>query len=157
MAIVPLFKNRYGSVNVVRKGVTFPFNSGRYWTTNKEHIKLLQELADKGEQGIYIDNSEPEIDTEAASPMEVLRRQIIKEWQKQQQQIQQHGIVEAPKTVGASSTADSVLMGNSLASMVENARQAGEDLKSATPETPAQPQGQNQSAALEKLNKLKGN
>lgn len=152
MATVTLFKNTHGSVNVVRKGKVFPFNSGRFWTSNKEDQELLKKIAEAGEQGVYIDPQEPDIDPTAASPMEVLRRKIIKEWQEQQAQVHDHGEYGAGKNqLGVSSTADSILMGNSLAAKVDQAKTAGEDVPvvSATPATPAD------SPALSALQQLK--
>lgn len=164
MANAILFKNSAGSVNVVRKGKTFPFNSGRFWTTNKEDEKLLKAIADAGEQGVWIDPAEPEIDPTAATPMEILRRKIIREWQEQQGIVADHGTYGAGvNPLGVTSTADSVLMGNSLAGKVAQAREAGDVLgaaktsddkaaeNSGAPVTPAPA-----SNALSALNALKG-
>lgn len=77
MAIVPLFKNRYGAVNVsTPKGEVLKFAAGRYFTTDKKHQEYLRGLAEMGESGVFIDKNEPEVDTENLDPMSAIKAKI---------------------------------------------------------------------------------
>lgn len=126
MATVPLFKNRKGNVAVIRNDMRFNFNSGRYFTSNKKEIELLLLLAEHGEQGVYIDPKEPDIDTEAATPMAVLRKKFYKEFLEEQGKVIDAGTYEARvgQDIGAMNTASNVMQGNQLAEKV-----AKEDLE----------------------------
>jgi len=150
MATVPLFKNRKGSVAVVRKGMRFNFNSGRYFTTKEKEITLLMLLAQHGEQGVYIDPKEPDIDTEAATPMAVLRKKFYKEFLEEQAKVTDAGSYVAPtgQDIGAMNTSSNVLQGNQLAEKVarEDADPTPKDASSASTKSPA----------LSALEKLKG-
>ena len=77
MAILPLFKNRKGSVNIVTdNGYRINFAQGVYHTANKDHIEYLEKLVENNECGVYIDPDEPEINTEEQSPEARLRAKI---------------------------------------------------------------------------------
>jgi hypothetical protein len=141
MATVPLFKNRKGNVAVIRKGMRFNFNSGRYFTTKQREIDLLKLLAEHGEQGVYIDPKEPDIDTEAATPMAVLRKKFYKEFLEEQAKVTDAGKYHAPtgQDIGAMNTASNVLQGNQLAEKValEDADPSPKDASSASTKSPA--------------------
>src|SRR5690606_168982 len=110
-----------------------------------------------GEQGVWIDPAEPEIDPTAATPMEILRRKIIREWQEQQGIVADHGTYGAGvNPLGVTSTADSVLMGNSLAGKVAQARETGGDVVDKPADTSAPVTPAPASNALSALNALKG-
>lgn len=77
MAIVTLFKNRFGPVNVsTPKGEVLKFAAGRYFTQNKAHEKYLQQLADNNESGVYVDPNEKTVDTENLDPMAAIKAKI---------------------------------------------------------------------------------
>jgi hypothetical protein len=77
MAIVTLFKNRYGPVNVsTPKGKVLKFAAGRYFTTDKTDMEYLKELAETGQSGVFIDKSEPEVDTENLDPMAAIKAKM---------------------------------------------------------------------------------
>lgn len=80
MAVVPLFKNKVANVGVIRSRYRFDFVGGRYFTTSLGEIEMLQKLAKNKEQGVYIDPNEPEVDTEACTPMDILRKQFYAEF-----------------------------------------------------------------------------
>lgn len=163
MSAVPLFKNRHGNVMVVKGNNMFAFNSGRYFTTDPEKIRVLLALAESRDQGVYIDVDEPEIDPDAATPMEVMKRKIIAEYLASQSEIKDMGTSsQKPVSEGAGHTASSVIMGNSLAEMaqraeiaqnldVENKEVKEEDEESKQESASMKPQG----AALAALQKMK--
>lgn len=76
--IVTLFKNSNGNCNVVLHGTNqvVSFIEGKFFTTDKKLERLLQEHADEGEMGIFVDKSESSIDTEAATPMAQLEKKL---------------------------------------------------------------------------------
>lgn len=72
--VVPLFKNRtLGSV-VLEDGTLVAFANKQFYTQDTDLIARLKRAADKGEFGIFIDPAEPDVDLEAATPMERLRK-----------------------------------------------------------------------------------
>ncbi|WP_411706265.1 hypothetical protein [Edaphovirga cremea] len=80
MAEVTLFKNVHGNVNAALKsGTTVSFINGKFFTTVAKLQAELQECAETGEFGIYVDLGEPTIDTEYATPMDQLKRKIREE------------------------------------------------------------------------------
>lgn len=80
MAILTLFKSKHGAVNYVTPwGDPVGFVNGRYYTFNKKIEDWLKSEAETGSGGIYIDPEEPEVDTEAAAPIDVLRRKLREE------------------------------------------------------------------------------
>lgn len=148
MAVVPLFKNRHGNVAVVRAGMTIKFNSGRYFTTDERQLKLLTYLAKTKQQGVYIDPKEPEIDTEAATPMEVLKKKIINEYLAEQNKLGPASSYGSGQALGQSvgTTASSTIMNNGMAEIVDAAKTGTEG-----PETPAKPENAGALSVLEKL------
>lgn len=90
MAIQKIFRASAGSIRYVSKdGTSCPFINGKFSTSNKE---LEKEIMDEvGEIGvnkskhpyIYVDENEPEIDTEALSPIELIRLQAKEEARKE--------------------------------------------------------------------------
>lgn len=86
MANVTLFKNRFGSVAaVLATGQTVSFVNGRYWTENKAEQDALAKAAETEEFGIYVDPNEKTIDTEATTPLEMIKRQAVQEYLAKQQ------------------------------------------------------------------------
>lgn len=80
MAIVPLFKNRFGAVNVsTPDGTVLKFAGGRYFTQDKAYIEYLTELAETKQSGVFIDKAEPEVDTENLDPMAAIKAKIRKD------------------------------------------------------------------------------
>jgi len=80
MAIVTVFKNQHGNVNVALKsGAVVPFISGKFWTEKAALAAELMQAAEEGEFGIYVDSNEHEIDTEFASPMDQLKKKFREE------------------------------------------------------------------------------
>ena len=65
MKTLTLFKNIKAST-VVYSPLGFPltFADGKYYTTNKKHEEYLQELAELGDCGVYIDPEEPTIESD---------------------------------------------------------------------------------------------
>lgn len=74
--VVPLFKNRTLGSAVLEDGTVVAFANKQFYTTDENLIARLKKAAEKGEFGIYIDPTDPDIDTEAATPMERLRKQM---------------------------------------------------------------------------------
>jgi hypothetical protein len=85
--IVPLFKNSNGNVQIVLKdGTTVAFlkdpagGPGRFFTSNAKLMRQLQECVDSDQEfGVFIDSAEPTIDTNAATPMDQMRKKIREE------------------------------------------------------------------------------
>ena len=77
--IVPLFKIRTLGSIVLEDGTLIAFANKQYYTEDKEVIARLERAAAKGEFGIFIDPTDPNIDMDAATPMERLRAEIRKE------------------------------------------------------------------------------
>lgn len=82
-AIVTLFKNHHGNVNVVLPSTAvIPFlldpetNQGKFFTSNPKLQRELQAAAEEGEFGIFIDPADSTIDMNAATPMEQLEKKI---------------------------------------------------------------------------------
>lgn len=150
MSTIPLFKNRHGNVAVVKGKHTFHFNSGRYWPKDDAELKVLQELADRKGQGVYIDPNEPDIDPSAATPLDVMKKRIIAEYLADQAKIKDAGNYEAPNLQkSAASTASSEVNGNTLATEVAKAALLGEQKITPVEEKKEQ-------SALEKLQALQG-
>lgn len=133
MATTTLFKHRKGNTTVVgAKGAMYHFQGvpGRYWARNKAEHEELMKLAETGEAGIYIDPKEPEIDTDATTPMEQMKRKIIAEFMAEQAKIKDVGeydasLAAAARAVGG--TDENVLTGSALASAKNNAALTGQD------------------------------
>lgn len=163
MSAVPLFKNRHGNVAVVKGNNTFNFNSGRFFTTDPVKIRILLDIAERRDQGVYIDPREPEIDPDAATPMEVMKKRIIAEYLASQKEVKDAG-TSAPRPLNqtAMNTAASPVMGNGLAELVADAAvqealgtEAKDDHEKAEPEVKASPVAASMSPALSALEKLK--
>lgn len=132
--IVPLFKHRKKNIKVVgQSNRTYPFINHQYFTTNKAEIAELTELAEDAGNGIYIDENEPSIDTNAASPMakleKDLRSKLLAELAAQGRLIESSESDTSRNTAKITSTADSVLNANSAAERTEAERKAVEDAK----------------------------
>lgn len=85
--IVTLFKNANGNCNVaLASGQVVAFIEGKFFTTDKRLEAQLQDAADRGEFGVFVDRNESSIDTEAATPMEQLRKKIRAELMLEMQQ-----------------------------------------------------------------------
>lgn len=127
MAIVPLWKHRKTYVKVVGlSNRVYAFTNHQYFTTNEAEIAELQKLVDSGQSGIYIDEKQPTIDTEAATPMAQLEKSIR---EKLLEELAQQGRLVESSTSDQSaglekviSTADSTINGNSAAEQVEQTR-----------------------------------
>lgn len=91
MATVPLFKNRKNCCVVGVKGTQFKFMDGRYWTTDEIQIEELMHYAKTKQAGIFIDPKEPTIDTEATTPMDVMKKKIIAEYLASQAEVKDAG------------------------------------------------------------------
>lgn len=168
MSIVTLFKNIHGYVNVViSNGDTIPFVGGRYWTEDEERQAVLEKLAKRGEHGIFIDPSEPTVDTEAATPMEAMKKKIIQEYLREQGTVMDvgtYGNKGSQLGAGMVSTASSVVMANGLAGKEAHAQQQGETIlvnkegQEVKPEPEKSTEeiqpGAGQQAALDKLKNL---
>lgn len=95
MAILTLYKNARQGTNVVLKdGSVIGFVKGRYFTTNEEHKAELDWMASKGEAGVFIDENEPTVDTEAVTPLEIERRKAVEEFKKKYGLVETSGRVE---------------------------------------------------------------
>ena len=137
MAIVPLFKHRKTHVKVVGpSNRTYAFTNHQYFTVNEAEIAELNKLATTGQCGIYIDENQPTIDTEAATPMALLEKSIK---QKLLEDLAQQGRLVDPSTSDQSaglervtSTADSTINGNSAAEQVEQARKEAQAAQQAS-------------------------
>lgn len=118
MATVPLYKCRHGNVAIVRFGTTMNFNSGRYWTLDKRQNKILAWLAANRQQGVYIDPNEPEIDPNAATPYDVMKKKIIDEYLKEQGVLKDYGETNAKAAINPMGTNSSPIMNNGAAEIV---------------------------------------
>lgn len=133
MAKAALFKTKRGNHAVIgSNGRRYNFQGspvGRCWVTDKASIEELTKFAETGEAGIYIDPAEPEVDTEATSPMEALRRQIIRDFLIEQSKLKpasEYAAGAGEFARGVSGTDESVLMGNQLAGQKAQAALIGE-------------------------------
>lgn len=134
MAIVPLFKNKRANCAVVGKsGITYRFQGtphGKCWVTKESEINELMEMARAGEAGIFIDPKEAELDTEAATPYEAMKKKIIAEYLQAQAQPKNAGEYDATLQAQARSvggTDENVLTGSALASQKNTAALTGQE------------------------------
>lgn len=107
--IVPLFKCKTLGSIILADGTLVAFVNKQYYTQDKFLIAQLQACADRGEFGVYIDPKDPNIDLDAATPMERLRKQIREELLAEQRSGKVHTAeaTEAPKvspTAGLATT-----------------------------------------------------
>ena len=80
MAELTLFKSRVGASTVVTpNGVPIHFIGGVAYPSDEAQVAYLQELADTPGIGVYIDKTEPTIDTEAVTPYEKLKAKLRQE------------------------------------------------------------------------------
>lgn len=129
--IVPLFKHRKKNIKVVGgSNRTYPFINHQYFTANKAEIAELTKLAEEGGNGIYIDPAEPSIDTNAATPMakleKNLRDKLLAELAAEGRLIDPSSSDQSRSTAAITSTADSVINGNSAAERAEAERKEEE-------------------------------
>lgn len=134
MATVPLFKiKRANCAFVGKSGTVYKFQGtphGRCWVTKKYEIEELLAAAEAGEAGIYIDPKEPELDTEAATPYDAMKKKIIQEYLQGMAQVKDAGsydqsLAAQAKSVGG--TDENVLTGSALASQKNQAALTGQD------------------------------
>lgn len=124
MTEVTLFKNVHGNVNAALKsGTTVSFINGKFFTTVAKLQAELQECAETGEFGVYVDLGEPTIDTECATPMDQLKRKLREELLAELKaggQLVDAGVSHATNpTLGMTSTAEGAANG---AEMSEEAK-----------------------------------
>lgn len=80
MAIRKVFKSHLPSVNFFFKdGFQGAFLLGRYETDVPSRIKELKDEVDNGHPHIYIDPSDQEVDSEAPTPLELIRQQAYEQ------------------------------------------------------------------------------
>ena len=76
MSLLKIFKNRVLNCSYhFKDGTQAAFLNGKYSTDVKSRIEELQNEVDTNHPHIYIDPDEHEIDSEALSPMEVIRQE----------------------------------------------------------------------------------
>lgn len=147
-SVVPLFKNRTNANVVLEDGTLIGFANKQYYTHDKRIIDRLSKAAERGEFGIYIDPAESDIDLEAATPMERLRKQIREELLAEQR---------AGKVAGAAATTSTQApIASNVASTVSTApeqqNQQLSDLNKSVPtETTPPAEPTKELSALEKL------
>ena len=127
MATVPLFKNRKGNVSVCGNKGTYAFANGRFWTVQEDQIEELVHLAKTRQGHIFIDPNEPDIDTEATSPMQVLEKKIISKFLASQ----------ASVGVGTTANVASELAAQAIMSKIEDAQSEPPVPSSIKPTSPA--------------------
>ena len=77
MAIAKVFKNYVKNCSYFFKdGTQAPFINGKFVTTIEKQIKELEDEVAGGHPHIYIDAEEKEVDTEALTPMEILKAEM---------------------------------------------------------------------------------
>lgn len=77
--VVPLFKIRTLGSIILEDGTLIAFANKQYYTEDKAIIARLERAAARGEFGVFIDPKDPTIDMDAATPMERLRADILKQ------------------------------------------------------------------------------
>lgn len=77
--VVPLFKIRTLGSIILEDGTLIAFANKQYYTEDKEIIARLERAAARAEFGVFIDPKDPTIDMDAATPMERLRADILKQ------------------------------------------------------------------------------
>lgn len=131
MAVVPLFKHRKKHTKVVgNSNRTYAFTNHQYFTTNEAEIAELTKLATSGVCGIYIDQAQPTIDTDAATPMAQLeksiRENLLAELKAEGKLVEESSSDQSPGLAKIVSTADSTINGNSAAEQADEARKAAQ-------------------------------
>lgn len=123
MAIVPLFKHRKQAVKLVgESGKTYVFRNGQYFSMLDADIAEMTKIAKSKLTGVYIDPDQPTIDTEAADPVSImkknLREQILMELAAEGKLAEASQSDQSPGLTKITSTADSTINGNSAAEEV---------------------------------------
>lgn len=123
MAIVPLFKHRKQAVKLVgESGKTYVFRNGQYFSMLDADIAEMTKIAKSRLTGVYIDPDQPTIDTEAADPVSImkknLREQILMELAAEGKLAEASHSDQSPGLTKFTSTADSTINGNSAAEEV---------------------------------------
>lgn len=129
MAVVPLFKHRRPYARIVGLSLrTYNFVNGQYFTLLDAEIKELMKIVSDKSSGIYIDPNQPTIDTDAADPISQLkvslREQVLADLRKEGKLLDPSESDQTGGVKGATSTASSTIMQNSLAEHV-NKEQEG--------------------------------
>jgi len=134
MATVPLFKIKRANCGYAGKsGTVYKFQGtphGKCWVTDKKQIEELLKAAEDGEAGIYIDPKESEIDTEAATPYDAMKRKIIQEYLVEQGKVKDAGDYDASLSAQVRSVAgtdENILTGSALAAKKNQAELTGTD------------------------------
>lgn len=82
MAVAKLFKSNIPNIfMILSSGIKIEFPNGRFHTTNEEIIAELTKEVKFGHPQIYIDEAEQEVDTDALTPYEQMRKKIREELQ----------------------------------------------------------------------------
>lgn len=82
MAKLPLFKHRKPYMNIVAPNTTVVrFVNHMYYTDDEDVIEFLQGCVKNRRSGVYIDDKQPEVDTDAMSPHDMLKAKIIREYE----------------------------------------------------------------------------
>lgn len=80
MAILKVYKSHIQSCSFfTSKGMQVAFIQGKFTTGNEEVIAELEAEIKSGHPHIYIDENEKEIDTEALSPLEVIKQEAYEQ------------------------------------------------------------------------------
>lgn len=139
--LATLFKNANGNVGVVLPSLTtVAFVQGRFFTADKKLQAELQKCVDNSNEfGIFVDAREPEIDLEATSPMEQLRKKIRKELEAE---MKQQVLIDAGKSVltpeqAQAAIAGTVDIGTTGAAELTEEEKALREKTAANPASPA--------------------
>lgn len=80
MAILKVFKSHIPSCSFfTSKGMQVPFIQGKFTTGNEEVIAELEQEIKSGHPHLYIDENEKEVDTEALSPLELIKQEAYEQ------------------------------------------------------------------------------
>jgi hypothetical protein len=126
--LVPLFKHRKPHARIVGLSLrTYNFVNGQYFTLIDAEIKELMKIVEDKSSGIYIDPNQPTIDTDAADPISQLkltmREQVLAELRKEGKLLDDSTSDQTGGVKGATSTASSTIMQNSLAEHVNKGQE----------------------------------
>lgn len=127
--VVPLFKNRTNANVVLNDGTLVAFANKQFYTQDEHLIKRLKACAERGEFGIFIDPADADIDLEAATPMERLRKSIRAELEAE---MRKNG---AP-VVGATSSAQAPLAASVATTVSTQPEQQNQALSNAVSAEP---------------------
>lgn len=80
MAMAKLFKSSIPNMfMILSSGTKAEFINGMYYTTDEDDAVELNKEIKRGIAGIWVDPNEPEIDTDAVTPYEQLKKKIREE------------------------------------------------------------------------------